>query len=149
MDGVLSLGGGCGWSRDMAGLSRWGEGPNWAQRGWPSAGGQPSASTRDVPESISNFPGGGADTESIPEVAKVPVGARTGVSPPPSGPPLPRRNLPNDPRSIRARATLLPRSRLNSILLITKRPLVGDAGSGVPGGLLPRWMPANFCSVSR
>lgn len=112
--------------------------------------GQPSAGTRDVPESISNFPGrGGADTESILEVAKLPVGVRTGVSPPPSSPPLTRRNLPNDPRSIRARATLLPRSRLNSILLITKRPLVGDADSGVPGGLLPRLMPANFCSVSR
>ena len=129
------------WLKAPAGLPGRGGGPSLARSRWASAGaeggGQPSASGGGVRESNSNFPAGKTEAVELRQRGRGPGRSEEGGLPAPiqPTPPPPAICLMTQDRS--ARATRLPRGRLNSILLITKRPLVGGAGSGVPGGLLP------------
>lgn len=97
------------------------------------------AQTRDLRVDLQFFCGGDTEAGELPRRGQGPGRSEDGGLPAPiqPTPPPPAICLMTEDRSGPEPPACPVRSRLNSILLITKRPLVGEAGSGVPGGLLP------------
>lgn len=119
-------------------------GGGWTQRGWaltreqPSAHGSTVQRTPGIQGFNSSFPGGNAEAGELPRLGQGPRRGENGGLPALIQPTSPRPAIclmtPNRSGSSHQPS----RGRLNPILLITKKWLVGEVGSGVPRGhLLP------------